>query len=374
MASGRGYGVLHVVNTLGYGGLERVVCDLAVQQHAQGHRVAVFSLYAADGLRGELDSSGIPVVIGDKRGALDPNVLRLLRAGARDADIVHTHNFMPNYYAAMATLGLRSGPAIVNTCHNMGSSLSGTRLRWLYRWSLRRTARVAMVGAQVHAHFVGSGMVRPAQAATVLNGVPVNLFRNDAAQRDEARARLGIAGDALVVGSVGRLVELKNHRLLLSCVPQLAASHPRLTVAIIGGGPLEAELRAYAAELGIADRVVFTGARDDVAALLPGLDIFALPSRTEGLSIALLEACATGLAMVASAVGGNPEIVRDGATGRLFASDDRQALHAVLNDLLGDAPQRRRLAAAARDWVHANGSIESMRANYDRIYAEALRA
>src|SRR5690606_40112961 len=104
-------------------------------------------------------------------------------------------------------------------------------------------------------------------------------------------------------------------------------------------------------ELGMEARVRFAGARSDVGRLLPALDAFVLPSRTEGLSIALLEACAAALPVVASDVGGNPEIIRHGATGLLFPSDDGPALQAALRCLLADPPLRLSLGRAARAWV-----------------------
>src|SRR5690606_17300857 len=303
---------------------------------------------------------------------LDLHVLRLLRRAAGAADIVHSHNFVPNYYAAAAMAGLRGRRALVNTCHNMGTRLDNRRLRLLYRWSLGRTARVAMVGEQVRQRFVDDGIVPAALAATVLNGIPVQRFGHGPEARAAARARLGIPADVPLIGCVGRLVELKNHRLLFECLPQLAAAHPNVRVLLVGEGPHEAGLRAQAEALEIAARVQFAGARDGVSALLPALDVFALPSLTEGLSIALLEACAAGLAIVASEVGGNPEIVRDGVTGRLFASGDGATLGALLDGLLGDAEQRRRLGNAARDWVIAHASVEAMGAGYERLYREAL--
>lgn len=367
-------GILHVVNSLDYGGLERVVCDLALQQHADGHRVRVFSICDTAGFRDALESAGIPVTVGGKRRTLDLRVLRALRQAAtgHGIDILHTHNFVPNYYAATAMLGTRHRHAIVNSCHNMGTRLSNARLRGLYRLSLRRTARVAMVGAQVHGRFTADGIVDPARAVTVLNGIPVGRFSPGEARRRAARAQLGIAEDAPVVGSVGRLVELKNHRLLIACMPALLAAHPTARLVLVGDGPLLAELRAYAQSLGVAAQVVFAGAHDDVAALLPALDIFALPSRTEGLSIALLEACAAQRAVVATAVGGNPEIIEDGVTGRLFASEDQVRLSALLLELLDDAPQRQRLGEAAGRWVQAHASVEAMAGRYREVYADAL--
>ncbi|MGY0611404.1 glycosyltransferase [Luteimonas sp. A501] len=366
--------ILHVVDSLECGGLERVVADLSVAQRDHGHSVAIFSLTDAAGLGPELAAAGIDVIEGGKRPGFDLGPLaRLGRAMAdRRIGIVHSHNFVPNYHAALAlALPGRARAALVNTCHNMGARLSRPRLRALYRLSLMRTARVAGVGDQVAHHLVEQRLAPASRVAAVRNGVPVARAPGDA-ERAAARGALGLAADALVIGCVGRLVELKNHRLLLEQVPALAAMFPDLRVLLVGDGPMRMVLEEQARALGIAERVQFTGARDDVARLLPAMDVFALPSRTEGLSIALLEACAAALPVLASDVGGNPEIVCHGGTGLLFQSDDGAALRAALAQLLSDRALRASLGAAARAWVVASASIEAMRASYDALYAEAI--
>ncbi|MEN1972035.1 glycosyltransferase [Luteimonas sp. MJ204] len=368
--------ILHVVDSLECGGLERVVADLAVAQRDHGHSVAVFSLTDATGLGPELTGAGIQVIEGGKRTGFDVAPLaRLLRTMKdKQTGIVHSHNFVPNYHAALAlALPGRARATLVNTCHNMGGRLSRPRLRALYRLSLTRTARVAGVGDQVAQHLVEQGLAPPARVVAVRNGVPVPPSPG-AIDRADARDALGVPADALVIGCVGRLVELKNHRLLLDQVPALAAMFPDVRVLLIGDGPMRASLEDRARVLGIEAHVRFTGARDDVGRLLPALDVFALPSRTEGLSIALLEACAAALPVLASDVGGNPEIVRHGRTGLLFPSDDGAALRAALAQLLADRQLRASLGSAARAWVVASASIDAMRASYDALYAEAIGA
>lgn len=365
---------MHVVDSLEFGGLERVVADLAIAQAAAGRRACVFSLSdATAGFGAALERAGVPVLRGGKRGGFDLGVLRRLRAATRELRpvVVHTHNFVPSYYAALAVAGLR-GATLVNTCHNMGARLAAPRLRTLYRWSLRRTAGVAMVGAQVHERLLALGVAPPARTQVVRNGIPLSRHGAVPAARARARQLLGIPEQALVIGCVGRLVELKNHRLLLEQLPALCADFPALRLVLLGEGPLASALRERAQALGVGDRVLLPGARDDVDALLPGFDVFALPSLTEGLSIALLEACAAGLAIVASNVGGNPEVVAEGRTGLLVPPTDGAALQAALHALLGDAALRARLGAAARGWVEANGSVEVMRDSYDAFYARAM--
>ena len=367
--------IVHVVDSLEFGGLERVVTDLAIAQHQHGHRVAVFSINDTRGFAPELQAAGVHVHIGHKQGTLDMRVLRSLRRviRAQQATVVHAHNFVPNYYAAMALTGLWRGPTLVNTCHDMGTRLSHRRLRMLFQWSLRRTARVAMVGSQVHARYTQSGMVPASRADTVLNGIPVARFHQTEARRAEARRRLDIATDALVVGCVGRLVGLKNHALLIELMPALVKLAPHLHLVIVGYGELHETLLQQAQRLGVAGHVHITGQRSDVADLLPAFDVFAQPSLTEGVSIALLEAAATGLPSLATRVGGNPEIVHDEQTGLLVPVSDAEATLQALQRLIQDAELRNRLGQAAQRWVTAHASTEALLKAYDRFYDKALK-
>ncbi len=368
--------LLHIVDSLEFGGLERVVTDLAIEQKRQGHEVGVFSLLATEGFAPELQRAGVDVFIGHKQGTADLKMLRRLRGLIRERriELVHAHNFVPNYHAAAALLGLPRKPVIVGTCHDMGTRLANPRLRMYYRWSLRYTAGLAMVGKQVHDRFIQEGFVPESKAVTVLNGIPVDRFRWSAERRAQARATLGVAPDTVLIGAVGRLVGLKNHRLLIEQMPALLQRVPQARLVIIGGGPLQGELQALIEALGLQAQVRLLGQRTDVADLTVGFDVFAMPSLTEGLSIALLEACATRLAVVATAVGGNPEIIRDGQTGLLVPAGDGLALQAALLRLAGDAAERERLGQAASEWVVANASVEMLARAYEGFYRRFLSA
>ncbi len=366
--------ILHVVDSLEFGGLERVVTDLAIAQSRRGDAVSVFSINETTGFSRELRDAAISVHIGAKKTSWDLGVLKHLRrcASGDSVDVVHTHNFVPNYYAAACLFGARQKPVQVSTCHDMGARLSNRKLRWLYRWSLARTARVAMVGRQVHDRYVQSGIVGPSRASTVLNGIPVARFAGTATRRDAARQALALAPEIPVIGCVGRLVALKNHRLLLDVLPALLQVEPALRMVVVGDGELDRALREQAQALGLNERILFAGQRANVADLLPAFDIFAMPSLTEGLSIALLEACATGLAVVATAVGGNPEIIHHEQTGLLVPAADGPALRYALRRLLSDAALRARLGANAASWVRDNASIEALSSSYDGFYREAM--
>lgn len=368
--------LMHIVDSLEFGGLERVVTDLAIEQKRRGDEVCVFSLLHTVGLKPVLEAAGIDVIVGNKRDGLDLALIARLRRtiAARRIEVVHAHNFVPNYHAAAALWGRWRAPTLVCSLHDMGFRLDReARLRKFFQWSIGRTAGFAMVGSQVHERYVGGGMVAPDKATTVLNGIPVERFRWTPERRHEARVRLGVPQDALLIGAVGRQVALKNHALLITLMPRLLARHPSLRLALVGSGPLEAELRAQAQAAGpaVAERIVFTGQRPDVADLTPGFDIFAMPSLTEGLSIALLEAAATRLAIVATAVGGNPEIVREGETGLLVPPGEAEPLFGALDRMLSDAVLRERCGRAACDWVRAHGAIGTLYDTCQRFYTEA---
>lgn len=367
--------ILHVVDSLEFGGLERFVLDLATKQLTSGYEVTIFSILRTGGYVTDVVNAGIQVIQAGKSRSFDVSVLRQLRAasvGAR-VDVVHAHNFTPNYYAATAILGSGSRrPTLVGTCHDMGARLSNRHLRRMYRWALRRTTRVSMVSQGVCDQYMTTGLVDPRRATTIPNGVPVERFANSPARRAAGRAALGLSGDGLVIGTVGRYVKLKNHQMLIGVVPELVRSFPDLQVVIVGYGELEDALRQQISDLGMQGHITLTGKRSDVADILPAFDVYCTPSLTEGLPIALLEACASSLAIVATAVGGNAEVISNGETGLLTRPGDPAGFRDALHRLLADATLRENVANAARVWVRDHASMEILFAAYDSFYRRAM--
>lgn len=350
---------------------------MATAQSRQGHDVSVFSLLSTEGFKNELTSAGIPVVEGEKSRSLDFQLLGKLRRWViqRRADVVHAHNFVPNYHAALACVSLPGmpRPAQVCTIHDMGMRLTQRKLRWLFLASLQRTQRIAMVGQRVYQRFIDDGLVRADRATTVLNGIPISRFACSPANREPARLALGVPQSSTLIGCVGRLVPLKNHHRMINVLAELKASNPELHLAIVGDGECRAALRDQIFSLGLQDSVTLLGHHPNVSQLLPAFDIFALPSQTEGLSIALLEACASELAIVATAVGGNPEIIKEGQTGLLVPPDDDRALAQSIRKLIDSPPLRRKLGQQAREWVSAHASDIALEQAYERCYREALK-
>ena len=367
--------LLHVVESLARGGLERVVCDLVIEQKRQGYMVEVFSIFTPGAFAAELQDAGIPVIAANKRKGLDVSVLMALRAATRRAkhQVVHTHNPVANYYTCAAELTSWRTLPIVNTRHNMGARDPNDRREALFRLSVARTAKVAMVSPQVSRRFIDHGIVPKAKAAVVMNGIPLHRYAQvSPSTRAAARTALSLPGDAFVIGSVGRLVGVKNHRLLLDAAAPICLEHPHVNIVLAGDGDLRETLIEQAQALGISDAVHLVGERSDIPQLLPAFDVFAMPSRSEGHSISLLEASAAGLPVIATEVGGNPEIVQQGLTGLLVPSEDITALQTALTQLFLDEPGRLAFGKQARLWAERTISVDAMTASYERLYRDAL--
>lgn len=188
------------------------------------------------------------------------------------------------------------------------------------------------------------------------------------------RAELGLPADAPLIGMVAQLIARKGHRHLFAALPAILARHPGVHVLVFGRGPLEDELKREAARPELAGHVHFLGFRTDLPRWLGGLDALAHPADMEGLGIALLQAAAAGLPIVASRAGGMPEVVRDGDNGYLIEPGDVPALTAALLRLLDDPATRRRLGEAGRARVLREFSVDAMRAGNLAVYRDVLAA
>lgn len=363
--------IVHFVENLERGGLERTVIDLISAQRTMGHRCRVVCLYEPGQLAVELQEQGVEVEACRKHGGLDWNAMRRVRTAlARDPGaVLHTHNAAAHYHAVLAAAGMPLA-CVVNTRHGMGVTGSRSRKEWLYRRSMARTDYVVGVCETVRRAFSEQG-VRPRRALlSIPNGIRLERF---VAATPEARAalagELGWPSESLIIGTVGRLHPVKDQAQLLHALQALRARIPRAVLAIVGDGPLRNELEREAGSLGLGDAVRFLGDRNDVPRLLAGMHVFALPSRSEGYSVALLEACAAALPIVATDVGGNADIVRDGVNGRLVAPGDAAALASVLHELCADVERAERMGCAGREWVMTEGSFRTMAMRYECIYA-----
>ena len=181
----------------------------------------------------------------------------------------------------------------------------------------------------------------------VRHGVDLEALARDRAARESVRIELGVASDDVVVGTIANLRSQKDYPTLLHAAARVLERSPRARFVLIGQGPLEAEIRELQQQLGLGPRVTLLGRRDDATRVLAGCDVFVLSSRFEGLPVALMEALGLGLPVVATRVGGIPELVTDGVEGLLVPPGAPDRLADALMTVLDDAPRRAAMAAAA---------------------------
>lgn len=363
--------VLWLAKGLGRGGAEQLLATGAAHLDRTRFEVEVaYVLPHKDALVEQLQSSGVPVhCLGGPARHPAPWVLRLRRL-LRDGrfDVVHTHMPVPAV-AARLLAGRRT--ALVHTEHNVWQRYRRPT-RWANALTYRRNAAVVGVSEAVVDSI--SAWARPRAPSTVevlLHGVDHEALSHGAAARARAREALGLATDDLVVGSVGNLTVKKDQRTLLAAFAVLRRQHSRARLVLVGTGPLEGELRDEITRLGLGDAVMMTGMRDDVLTLLPGLDVFCLSSRHEGLPIALLEAMGSGVPAVCTDVGGIGQALRPELDGLLVPPGDPAALAASLDRLLADPDLRARLGTSAAERSRAFDIAVATR-RIEGVYDEVL--
>lgn len=330
----------------GRGGAETMLLDLVAALTERG--CTVETSYGESGwLRDQFRMRGYPTRVIHQGGFAFPGVVRAWRFLVEfRAEVVLCHGAWANLQGA--TAARLAGVPSLAVEHGVDpwrstSALRNTIDRRLGRWNYRRIA----VSDSVATMLVERGIIPRDRIVTIANGVMVGPPATVAA-RERARATLGCALSEYVIGSVGRMVPIKGHAVLLDAFKKLAMEDSAWRLVLVGDGPLRAALETEVTAAGLEDRVLFAGARDDVPTLLSAFDVFALPSNSEGLSIALLEAMAAGLPIVATAVGGNPELISDGRTGWLVAADDPEALAAALRHVRAEPLQAAQAGSAAR--------------------------
>jgi glycosyltransferase involved in cell wall biosynthesis len=287
----------------------------------------------------------------------------------RRVDAIHVNSYVPGNYARLAA-ALMQVPIVIDHWH--GFTRFNRKRRLICRALGRFTDLSLAVSRGVKDYLVAEIGLDPAKIRVVPNGV--DLAALDAARPGPiVRRELGLPEGVPVIGLVGRLDHWgKGHKELFQAMVSLQASHP-VCALIVGGGRRQAEMRELAASLGLGESVHFLGQRQDVPDLLQAMDILVLPSYSEGVSLALLEAMAAGLPVIATAVGGLPDVVADAETGLLIPPKDAAALAGAITRLLTDPARAQQLGANARTHVRERYSLDRLGREINEIYGELVQ-
>ena len=360
--------MLLVVDSLEVGGAERHVVDLAAALSLRAHEVKVACSVPGD-LSGLLEEANVPVLpLLDqlvKRRVSAPYARGLRRLVKEERfDLVHAHIYASAAAAAIATVG--TGVPLVVTEHTE-AGWRGRRARLVSRWFCRRVSRVIAVSGAVRRRLVQQDDVPPEKIAVIPNAVPASPEKGPGAPplQDELR-------DGPLVGVLARLQPEKGVATFLKAAARVAEDAPRARFLVAGDGPLRAELQALVVRLGLEENVRLLGFRPDPRALIGLLDVLVVPSHTEGAPLVVLEAMASGVPVVASAVGGIPDQVRNGVDGLLVPPSDPASLGDAVLELLEDPGLASRMGAAGHRKSATEFSHAKMVERVTEVYRTAL--
>lgn len=357
--------VMVLIDSLLAGGAERVAVELACQLDRRRFDPHVVVTRTSGPLEGRLTQAGVPVTVLGRKHRISLSAYRRARGIARDCDTIHAHKFSSNVWGAL--LARTTHKPLIAHEHNWSETPSRLRTVLNRRWIAPVTTRFLCVSQPVAAQL---SMAAPASAVCVLAN-PASLGK--LLPRAVARQQLGLAPTGFVIGIVARLRPEKNHDLLLRAVAQLIADGRELTVCAVGDGPRRGELVRLADDLGIGANVVWSGQIDDAATVAAAFDVTVLCSRWEGLPLAALEAMTAGVPVVATSVGGLPDLLADDA-GVLVAPDDAAALARAIDVLLLDGTRAAQIGSSGRRRVQDRHDPAAVVATVEGFYDEAVQA
>ncbi|HTJ86325.1 MAG TPA: glycosyltransferase [Terriglobales bacterium] len=362
--------ILHVTPTLTAGGAEHMATHLMVGL-SKSHAVGAVGLFPAahSAVERRLAEADIPRWHLNKRAGFDPRMFASLNRAFREfrPDVVHTHMAVQRYVFPVV---LRHRTVVaIHTVHNLAEHETDAFGRWVHRFAFRN--RVLPIGISQEVSASVQRIYGMECKAVIPNCIPVENYRHKPEERIRWRAENGLSSDAIVFTCVGRLEPQKNPLLLLQAFAELKYSHAHLVLS--GDGSLREQLKAYVKAQKLGDRVHLLGKQNNVPNILAASDVFVLSSNWEGNPLAVMEAMAAGLPVIATQVGGVPELVQSGDQGFLVPAGDCIRFTGAMKALIDSAETRHAMGRAAQTRAMREFKVERMVEGYANLYREMVQ-
>ncbi|MBI3009982.1 MAG: glycosyltransferase [Candidatus Omnitrophica bacterium] len=360
----------YVIWSLGLGGAEQVVLRLASHMKRLGNHVVVFTLNQPGVFASSLATDGIEVISVEKRSRYDFSVLwRLIRQFRKHRlHIVHTHLWGANVWGRVAAR-LSRVPVVIVHEHGMQSWRSSWHFR-LDRWLAPLASRILFVSRKVMNDYLARTGISPARCRFIANGVDCQAPVSD---RMTQRRAFGWKEDERIILSIGRLSEEKGYEDLLTAFADVARTQPKVKLVILGEGTQRNDLERLKDSYGLNGQVHMAGLQQNVWPYLAAADLYVQPSRREGLPLAVLEAMASGLPVIATEVGDLKDTIQQGHEGHLVPPQDPKALASSMKEMLQMQPDRRQiLVEAAKQKIEKHYSLQQMLKAVEQTYEELL--
>ena len=363
--------VLHMIETAGPGGAESVFVDLITSLDKSRWR-SIAVIPETGWLHAQLSAAGVETHVLRERRTFDAGyaarLVSLVRRGK--VDIIHSHLFGSAVRGSV--ISAMSGRPAVATLHGQTDLSENESYRSIKLAALKRLKRIVFVSEQLRDDILGMTTIDAGKVRVIPNGIEADRFGD--VDRAEARASLGIAPDDFLVGTVGNPGPAKGFDVLIETASLLHSRSEGFRFIVAGdtSNGRGADIIALRDERKLEDIVSFIGFRSDVENVMGALDLFLLPSRSEGFSLALVEAMAAGLPVVATRCGGPEGIIDDGVTGVLVENGSPGAIADAVEMLRGDAARRRSMGDAARVIVAERYTRTAQTKAYEALYTECL--
>jgi len=350
--------IIHIIGRLNYGGAEKLLLDLCRKIDKGNFSVSVIVLQDENPLIQAFEDAGIKLKFFHKRSKFDFGIIRRVATYLKQEkpDVVHTHLFAGDFWGGEAALRAKV-PIIISTKHDVLDE--GWWRNYLGRRARRRFNKVIAISKATQKHLIDEEKIPYQKVQVIYNGIDVNKF-----YLPEPKL---FKQDTLAIGSVGRLSKEKGQKHLIRACRFLRNRDWKLI--LVGGGPLEKDLAAQARFLGIDDHVKITGFVNDVREYFDEFDVFVLPSISEGLSLSILEAALAGKFIIATDVGGIPEIVTHNETGLLFRPKNIEGLVQHLEWVSNNRREAVRMALALQKEVLEKFDINKVIKQYEELYS-----
>ena len=361
--------LMQITHDLAIGGLQQVVVNLCRTIDRDKFHITVLCLRALGPLAQEIEQLGIKVILlPQKEQGTDYfsflKVAKILRT--ERIQVIHSHNTQPLVDGTLGALFSGKKKKIIHTDH---ARQFPDQKRYMFaEWCMSLFVyKMVGVSEQTTANLRKYEKISAKKLMTIENGIDGNRF-NISIDTEAKRKELGGPADGPVIGVISRLEKVKGITYLLQAMPEILKKYPQLTLLIVGDGSERGALEKESTHLGIQDSVVFTGSRFDIPEILQVLDVYALPSLSEGLPLGLLEAMAAGCPVIASCVGGIPKVVRNNVTAILVEPKNIKVLEHSVPELLSNKALQKVISGAAMKKFNKHFSAQKMTDNYSELY------
>jgi sugar transferase (PEP-CTERM/EpsH1 system associated) len=364
---------MHLLLSLNVGGMEWVVVNLLKKLNRNMFNPVMVCLVKGGSLVTEVKKLNCPVIILNKPEKLDFSVSFRLAKVIREKkiELIHTHNTGAYIYGTIAAKLAGCG-VIIHTEHGRYFP-DKKRLMVAEKILSNFTYRIVTVSEALKNDLIKFEKINPEKISVITNGIDLKHFKPLAKNViRQKKHELGLDKNDFVIGNIGRLVSVKGHRDLIQAFSLVHKSLPKVKLVIAGDGPLKDDLINFSQSLRLQKNILFLGERNDILELLNTFDIFVLPSKSEGISLTLLEAMAVGKPVVATSVGGNKEIIENGKDGYLVPAQIPKRLGEIILNIVKTYKNNRELGVLAYEKVREKYSLDKMVNDYQNVYESAL--